>query len=60
MARTPVINELETIQASLTAEGVLVLTGQVPTQREKDLVERMAQLEPGIVAVQNELVVAGT
>jgi len=46
-------------QVNVAMDGtVAVLTGTVPTDHARDLLERLALLEPGISAVQNELTVS--
>jgi hypothetical protein len=59
LTRIPQLSEtLRGVEARLTPEGVLVLTGEVATARDRDLAERMATLEPGVDQIQNELTVA--
>ena len=56
------IQPLRTVGDSIQVDvvnRVATLRGVVETERQKEMAERMARLEPGISTVVNELVVAG-
>lgn len=48
------VNTGSGIQVEVRA-GVATLTGTVPTDRDRELIEQMALLEPGIEKIENEL-----
>ncbi len=54
LARIPALQGLNDIQVSVEGRSV-VLRGTVPTEHDRELLARLALLEPGIDAVQNEL-----
>ncbi len=47
--------ELKGVAASTTVEGVLTLSGKVPTPEARRLAENMARFEPGVRKIVNEL-----
>ena len=54
LARIPALAHLQQVEA--TVEGsTLVLRGYVTTEHEREVLERVARLEPGIDSVRNEL-----
>lgn len=54
LSRTPVLSNNESV--NLLMDGrTLVLRGTVATERERKLMARMAELEPGVSFVRNEL-----
>jgi osmotically-inducible protein OsmY len=59
MVKMPSLSQSGQITALMEAQTV-VLRGTVPTEADRQLAEGLAQLEPGVMAVRNELVVAPT
>lgn len=57
LTKLPGLDAKNTIQVQMDGRTA-VLTGSVVSERDRELVEGLALLEPGISAVQNELVVA--
>jgi hypothetical protein len=51
------IRQLESVSVAVDGRTA-VLTGTVPTPRDRELAIRLARLEPGISVVRSELVVA--
>ncbi len=58
LVKMPQIHTLSPLEVRV-ADGTAILRGTVATDRDRDLAERLARLEPGIWKVNNELVVAG-
>lgn len=56
LTRIPSLAHLTGVQAVVEGSTV-VLRGTVPTEHDREVLERVALLEPGIAAVRNELVV---
>lgn len=56
LSRIPQVASSSSINVSM-AGRMAVLTGTVQSEAERDLVARLARLEPGISSVQNDLVV---
>lgn len=54
------LNRVGPINATLEGDGVAVLRGTVATEADRQLAEGLARLEPEVMAVRNELVVAGS
>lgn len=56
LTRIPALAHLTGVQAVVEGSTV-VLQGTVPTEHDREVLERVALLEPGIAVVRNELVV---
>ncbi len=56
LARLPVFSKAQGVTVSMDGETV-VLQGVVATEHDREVLARLALLEPGIAAVRNELVV---
>jgi len=56
MTRVPLPARFENVRASVEA-GEVVLRGEVATDADKRLMERLVNLEPGVDSVRNELIV---
>jgi len=56
--KVPALAQLGPINAKLEGGQIAVLQGTVATEAERQLAEGLARLEPGVMAVRNELVVA--
>jgi osmotically-inducible protein OsmY len=59
MIKMPALSRAGRINASLEGQTA-VLRGTVPTEADRALAEGLAKLEPGVMAVRNELVVGST
>jgi len=59
MVKMPALSQAGRINASMEGETA-VLRGTVPTEADRALAEGLAKLEPGVMAVRNELVVGST
>jgi hypothetical protein len=47
---------MQNVQISIAEGGVVVLSGQVPSERDRRLAEAVARLTPGVTDVRNDLV----
>ncbi len=56
LGRIPLPKKLQNVTSSVEG-GLIVLRGQVATESDKRLVERLVKLEPGIDSVRNEVTV---
>jgi hypothetical protein len=59
MIKMPALSQTGRINASMEGQTA-VLRGTVPTEGDRQLAEGLAKLEPGVLAVRNELVVGST
>jgi hypothetical protein len=59
MVKMPGLSQAGRITASLEGQTA-VLRGTVPSEGDRQLAEALAQLEPGVITVRNELVVGST
>jgi len=59
MIKMPALSQAGRINAALEGQTA-VLRGTVPTEADRALAEGLAKLEPGVMAVRNELVVGPT
>lgn len=59
LTRLPGLKGVDSVDIAMAGRTV-VLTGSVDSARTRDLVARLAMLEPGVAAVQNELLVTPT
>jgi len=59
MSRSPIQDRMRGVNVSLSG-GQITLRGNVATDADKRLMERMMLLEPGISSVKNELIVQGS
>ena len=57
LSRLPGLTGVGSVDVTMAGQTA-VLTGSVDSARTRDLVARLAMLEPGVAAVQNELSVA--
>jgi hypothetical protein len=53
------VNTGSGVQVEVRA-GIATLTGTVPTDRDREMIEQLALLEPGIEKIENELTVDPT
>lgn len=59
LARTPIISKFEGVNVSMQGRTA-VLTGPIPSEGDASLLIRYLSLEPGVDAVDNQLIIGGT